>query len=330
MAWWVAPTWKRLWEREKENEMNSAPLECPTKSLAWLADAPMFIDALQVSSFYDAVVRPESEEKAITISLKGMKTTTYSGSATAGVEVSLASVIKKWFPFLDAKANLEGSAAAEMQRGEEQTDTVELKPISTPQRQLVQLALHYAVHIPDRVKVVSLPGDASWYSPEFIAKTPRALLFLDLPPETVFLPTAAELGDGKVITFYSRMPEELRCKPTEMPVYPDATRENDEAKLNSERKEYWKWFHARFEPKPIMQLVEETILQGGSRVRWIDYRLPIADDGTTLHLHVCGRAEYDTGVFAYNLVKRGHRHGVRIVGTLKSEPDMNVLAIYEK
>jgi hypothetical protein len=41
-------------------------------------------------------------------------------------------------------------------------------------------------------------------------------------------------------------------------------------------------------------------------------------------------ATYDTGTFAYNFIKRGYKHGIRLVGTLKSEPDMNVLAIYEK
>jgi hypothetical protein len=46
--------------------------------------------------------------------------------------------------------------------------------------------------------------------------------------------------------------------------------------------------------------------------------------------HVCPAGKYDTGVFAYNFIKRGYKHGLRLIGTLKSEPDMNVLAIYEK
>ena len=52
--------------------------------------------------------------------------------------------------------------------------------------------------------------------------------------------------------------------------------------------------------------------------------------GDSLHLHVHSFEKYDTGDLAYNFVKRGFKHGIRIVGTLKSEPDMNVLAIYEK
>ena len=38
----------------------------------------------------------------------------------------------------------------------------------------------------------------------------------------------------------------------------------------------------------------------------------------------------DTGVFAYGIIRRGERFGLRIVGSLKSQPALNVLAIYEK
>ena len=46
-------------------------------------------------------------------------------------------------------------------------------------------------------------------------------------------------------------------------------------------------------------------------------------------LHVVARGDYDTGVFAYNLISRGLRDGLRIVGSLKSQPALNVLAIYD-
>jgi hypothetical protein len=78
-----------------------------------------------------------------------------------------------------------------------------------------------------------------------------------------------------------------------------------------------------------MIAVEEAASNNG-RIRWIDYRVPVTREGDTLHLHVCPAGKYDTGVFAYNFIKRGFKHGLRLVGTLKSEPDMNVLAIYEK
>lgn len=52
--------------------------------------------------------------------------------------------------------------------------------------------------------------------------------------------------------------------------------------------------------------------------------------GEDLNLHVDAYGDYDTGVFAYNLSRRGWRFGLRIVGSLKSQPGPNVLAIYEK
>ena len=47
--------------------------------------------------------------------------------------------------------------------------------------------------------------------------------------------------------------------------------------------------------------------------------------GEVLHLHVVAHGDYDT-----NLIRRGERYGLRIVGSLKSQPALSVLAIYEK
>jgi hypothetical protein len=55
----------------------------------------------------------------------------------------------------------------------------------------------------------------------------------------------------------------------------------------------------------------------------------ILPDSTTLYLDVSARGDYDTGVFAYNFIRRGERYGLRIVGSLKSKPALNVLAAYE-
>ena len=95
-----------------------------------------------------------------------------------------------------------------------------------------------------------------------------------------------------------------------------------------ERKKYWAWFGENFNATQAMIAVEK-VAEGG-RIRWIDYRVPLTFEGDSLHLHFCPEGRYDTGVFAYNLVKRGFKHGLRLVGPLKSEPDMNVLVVYEK
>jgi hypothetical protein len=69
----------------------------------------------------------------------------------------------------------------------------------------------------------------------------------------------------------------------------------------------------------------------GQKIAWIAFRVPLAGNaGPFMHLHIAARGKYDTGVFGYNFIRRGHKHGLRIVGTLKSEPDLNVLAIFER
>ena len=138
------------------------------------------------------------------------------------------------------------------------------------------------------------------------------------------MPMATELDEGKVTTFYEQVSEAFsRGSNDEPPKYP-----GPQPNKKEDRKRYWGWFTERFNATAAMEIVERVIGDGG-RTRWIDYRIPVAADGTTLHLHVCGREQYDTGTFAYNLIKRGYKHGLRIVGTLKSEPDLNVLAIFE-
>lgn len=56
----------------------------------------------------------------------------------------------------------------------------------------------------------------------------------------------------------------------------------------------------------------------------------IFSTGETLHLDVSARGDYDTGIVAYYVIRRGERHGLRIVGGLKSQPALNLLAAYDK
>jgi len=299
--------------------------------LGWLADAPLFIDGEQVKGFYDAVVRPEAEEKKITLSLKSLEAekTTVGGEVQA--EVSVAKWLTTIFPFLDAKVGGKATGASEEQTASEETRTIELQPISSSQRQLVQLTLHYLLGLPSRLKIVSDPGDPSWSEAAFIQALPRALVFIDLPPKTYFVPMAVELSNGNVIPIHEEVAKAFtggEKNPNPRPAY-----DLPEAKKQEGWDRYWKWFADHFKSIAAMETVENLVREGGSRIRWIDYRVPLFSRGTFVkmaHLHVCGRGEHDTGVFAYNLIERGYRYGVRVVGTLKSDPDLNVLAIFEK
>jgi hypothetical protein len=296
--------------------------------LGWLADAPLFIDTEHVAAFYDAVVRPEAERKKITLSLKSMESekTTTSGELTT--EVSIAKWITTIFPFLDAKIGGKVAAASEAEHGTESAREIELQPINSPQRQLVQLALHYAVNLPNRIRVISNPTDRSWYDDLYAQALPRALVFIDFPAKSAFMPMAVELDNGKVVLIYDEYAKSLVDEKKSPNPRPDDRKLTEEQKATAWRN-YWKWYSDHFDSYIAMRTIESQVGSGG-RVRWIDYRFPLSSDGETVHLHLAGHGSFDTGVFAYNLVRRGFEHGLRLVGTLKSGQDINVLAIFEK
>lgn len=49
-----------------------------------------------------------------------------------------------------------------------------------------------------------------------------------------------------------------------------------------------------------------------------------------MHLHIELGGRYYTGVVAHLFIRRALESGIRLVGTLKDGPDLNVLALYEK
>jgi hypothetical protein len=159
-----------------------------------------------------------------------------------------------------------------------------------------------------------------------VSASPRMLAFIDVPPGTILLPQAAGLNDGRVVTFFDPLIEKLQLDGGAPPVPYSATTATAEGKR--QRDDHWKWYADHWNLDKAVQATEETIGNGG-RPRWIDYRMTFAA-GEVLHLHVAAHGDYDIGVFAYNLIRRGERYGLRIVGSLKSQPSLNVLAIYEK
>ena len=303
--------------------------------LLWLQDAPLFIDTAQLDRFYDATVRPANREGTTTFTVSDETVRSLEGKLSGEVGLTsekLAALLHPFFAFAkpSLKAALEGSGSTEAKKGNEKT--IELLPISTPQRQLVLLSLHYLLNHQDRIFLVNKPAENTrWREKSVISQVPRALAFLNLPsfeeaasnnlPSTKLIPTAAEFSNGKIVQIYKTL-----NFGDNQPAYPEQGNPGD---LKVKRKEYWQWFDKNYSATKAMVAVEEAASTNG-KIQWIDYRLPITTDGDTLHLHVCPSGSYDTGVLAYNFIKRGHKHGIRLVGTLKSEPDMNVLAIYER
>ncbi|MCW3053026.1 MAG: hypothetical protein JWN14_2196 [Chthonomonadales bacterium] len=310
----------------------------PSSSLAWLADAPLFIDERQINAFYDAVVMPQAVEGKTVLETGSTGGFKVSGKGTGTAELSTSGLLH-WFPFLSGKASVSAEAGGEYAKSNQDKSTIELLPIATPQRQLVQLALHYSANLQDRLQFIEqeeLPSQ-EWRTKEFILRTPRSLCFIELPgledaskgqlTPTKLIPTAAEFADGEVVLLYNQMRSaDGRTIP---PEYPKNDPQQTEAFRQGERKKYWEWFDENFSATKATVIVEQAAKEHG-RVRWIDFRLPISKDGDTLHLHIYPAEKYDIGSFAYNFIQRGYKHGLRIVGTLKSEPDVNVLAIFEK
>jgi hypothetical protein len=309
-----------FWSKGSMNKTASNAHEIQ-RAITWTTDAPLFIDQKTINAFYDAVVRPPFETGARVLSIS--EGTAKSLNSTIGLEGEIE--VGGWLAWLG-----NASIKPKVEAGRERTEqagrgmTVELHEISNPWRQLQQLAFYYWTELRDRFLVVTDIASEAWRDASWISKTPRALVFLEVPPKTLFIPTAAEFENGKIVLIYRDLYRNDGQRP---PDYPEKASTPEE--LAQKRKEYWRWFHESVGATQAMLAVEQAASANG-RIRWIDYRMMLGKEGQSVHLHVCPSETYDTGTFAYNFVKRGFTHGLRIAGTLKSEPSLNVLAIYER
>jgi hypothetical protein len=294
----------------------TVPTNDNVPDLSWLADSPLFIDSQQINAFYDAVVGPAF--RTVEVQISAGRT----GQLEKSAGVRLGAGLPALFPWL--KLNADVDVGRVITSGRQEGSNIIVQPVESAARQLVELSLHYLVNQPGRICVVGQKSPLP--SPDAIAASPRMIAFVDAAPGTRFLPQAAELNDGRVVTFFSPLVETLKRDGGTLPVrYPDSTL-TDAGKL--QRDAYWNWFSDHWNTDKAVRVIEDVIGDGG-RPRWIDYRTTLST-GETLHLHVIARGDYDTGVFAYNLISRGLRYGLRIVGSLKSQPALNVLAIYDK
>jgi hypothetical protein len=290
--------------------------------LLWLADAPLFIDGEQIESFYDAVVRPYYKQGLTQVGNQSALEAALAGELGLEAEFDSGKLIElmaAWLPKLKATAS--GKLSTSGNISSSNNTSTEWHPIETPQRQLEQLVLHYLFYQPERLFIDDAPATDSerkhWTLNGWIQELPRGLVLLDFPPGTKFIPTFGEYGENHVVgEIFKSIPGETNAYPT-MPT-------------EIEKRAYWNQFVKKFDLQASVVAVETGGGVADGRIQVIDYRVPISDDGRTLHLHLHPRGNYPTITFAYNMIRRGFEHGLRIVGTMKSEPDMNVLGIYEK
>ncbi len=307
----------------------------PTQSpldFAWLADAPLFIDAAQIERLYDAIVRPTSLEGAteFSVSASGETTLTAKGSAEGKLEFSGGFFQRIIGMKGEVKAG--GEVGTASKTGTADNHKTQWLPIRTPQRQLERLLFTYLQYEPDRLLSVTSANCATLFDPAVNQKSPRALVVLDLPAAAggggpKLIPMAAELDKGGIKLLY----QDLRVA-LAPPGQPDATAAPTAKTASQVQSDIWLGVLDRFDPWKAMKVLEDAV--GDGRIRWIDFRLPVKADTTeeeqTVHLHFVAGTAFDTGVFGYNFIQRGFRYGARIVATLKAGADLNVLAVYEK
>ncbi len=234
--------------------------------LSWLADSPVFIDSQQVSAFYDAVVGPAF--RTVQLQVSAGRNELLEKSAGGSVSAGLPAL----FPWL--KFDVGADAKRSKTRGRQEGQSIVLQPVENAARQLVQLCLHYLVNQQNRICLISTGSEIP--SGEDISASPRMLVFIDVPPGTIFMPQAAELDNGRVVTFFDPLIEKLRQNGGTPPAaYPDST-VTEQGKR--QRDAHWKWYADHWNLDKAVKATEETIGDGG-RPRWIDYRMTVSIHG---------------------------------------------------
>jgi len=282
--------------------------------LRWMLDTPQFNDGPQIDAFYDAVLQPQVKQReSIKIELTNISAKEINKELAAGVEVSPGQIARALRPVVGS-FEVGGRRSRSQRKIDERTHTIELEPVHTPQRQLVQLMVEYLAEHPNRIFFVDdVSVQKEWFKHENIKTTPRSLLFLDLPsteeadsygiPKTMLFPMAVEFSSGRLIKLYDKLG---------LP----------------EHKNKWTPFIKEFGPKEATNVIKEATEEEGGRIEAISYRIPL--ENTTARLCFEPEGEYNNGTFVYNLIRVGYEHGLRLIGTVNMGPDIRVLAVYRK
>jgi hypothetical protein len=299
-------------------------------SFFWfLVDAPMAMDTLLIERFHDAVIRPDSIVRSENESTADKRITEQRLGAEGKGSGELPFVVKLALKgTFDHRATDENSAALSRQ----------LDIPRTPERLLEEIVAFYLLNFPDRVlrvdpvstKVFTSDSDKE-QSYEILDETcarpgPRPIVLIDAPKLTKMMPMAGEFMNGKLDVVYDSLI--LALSTADQPL-----RRFARGMAADQKAERWKELADRFEASAAMQVLEESARKNdNSRFDWVDFRMAWGTEGfpSPLHLHIVPNGRYPTGVFAHSFIRRAFSNGVRVIGTLKSGGDINVLAIYER
>lgn len=295
----------------------------------FLVDAPMFLDAALIERFHDAVLRPDhivlKENEATGSKEEKQRKLSVEGKGKADIPFVVGLALKGGF---DSRFTRENTAALSR----------ELSIPRTPERLVEEIVAFYLAYFPERVvkvdpvnRTVSNVFDGKGLDYAHLDSIcnepgPRPVVLIDAPRGAKIMPMAGEFADGKVEVIYDALIEALST--------PDEPAQKIDRELSdSEKAARWKWLIGKFKSPAAMKILEAAgRSHDGSRFEWIDFRMAWGEEGTPspLHLHVCPRGQYSMGTFAHAFVRRAQSNGVRVLGTLKTGGDINVLAIYEK
>ena len=133
---------RRLWQNVcralvalRRRLMNADPKIDMTKveQLTWLMDAPLFIDEVQIASFFDAVLRPEFEVESYSLERSKETTKDIRGSLELGGKAKLPSYLK-WLVNLEGEAKIATEAGLASKTGG--STEAKLRVLSSPERKL--------------------------------------------------------------------------------------------------------------------------------------------------------------------------------------------------
>lgn len=313
-----------------EDDVVGAKIRTSDLSFFWfLVDAPMAMDTLLIERFHDAVIRPESIVTSVSETTGKRESTERRLAAEAKAAGEVPFAVK-----LALKGQFEHRSMGESSA----SLTHQLNIPRTHERLVEEIVAFYLRNFPERVLRVDPVAATVFTAESSEAKNyeildaicnspgPRPIALIDAPRGAKIMPMAGEFVNGKLDVIYDALIQALAT--------PDAPLKRLDPGMDPQRKaERWKELADKFDSGIAMRVLEESACRNdNSRFDWVDFRMAWGSEGfpSPLHLHLVPNGRYPTGVFAHALVRRAHSNGVRIVGTLKSGGDINVLAIYER
>lgn len=295
--------------------------------LWWLTDVPTFMDDQLVDRLYSATIRPEYVLLQSSESAERSQTKSSTSEYEASGELSIPAFWK-----FGGKAGVTKEAGQTLTHGAQVTKQF----VHTAERRLQDIIAHYGEHHPDRL-LFDQPGQPGltdltgrrldWAEAQTLIDRagPRPLLFAELDRLVPIIPMAGGTQAGATVLLSDLMIDELKKLDRPIPDWP-SDRDPDAARKKTE---HWDAFLASYDNWAATRVVDHGF---GSehRLEWIDFRLKVNTRDKPIHIHFATLGKHHCGEFAYNIVRRGYKEGLRLVGRLKRGCDVNVIALYER